>query len=257
MWVIIRWEPLKKIKFRGPYPEGTLNTGSQKRRFLLQKITNCVLLVFKAVWAFLPPDGCHGSSTRLLSVKTDSRQRLMWHRNMSQHSSQAVASDCCAQHSYDNTLGQVLKITFYGQSALTPESFHARSAHSLKARCSWIRTPWSYPGTSTRPPRPQPTPPPRANQHVPEPCNRWLRGSAGVSWEQEGGLVKVRPGRRGVWDCCDMACLSVSMQVDEEHVARNPPRPPSSPPSTLRSQGFDCRSRSLDGGIQGSSRTNP
>lgn len=29
------------------------------------------------------------------------------------------------------------------------------------------------------------------------------------------GLTKVRPGPRGVWDCCDMACLSVSMQVDE------------------------------------------
>lgn len=58
---------LKKIKFRGPYSEGMLNISSQKRRFLLQKITDCVLLVFKALWAFLPPDGCHGSSTDCFS----------------------------------------------------------------------------------------------------------------------------------------------------------------------------------------------
>lgn len=29
------------------------------------------------------------------------------------------------------------------------------------------------------------------------------------------GLAKVRQGHWGVWDCCDMACLLVSMQVDE------------------------------------------
>lgn len=109
---------------------------------------------------------------------------------MSQHSSQAVASDCCAQHSYDNTLGQVLKITFYGQSALTPESFHARSTHSLKARCSWIRTPWSYP--STHPP--QPTPPPGPINTSRSPVTDGCRGQQGLAGGRKGGWLRLGRG---------------------------------------------------------------
>lgn len=191
------------------------------------------------------------AAAAIASVKTGSRQRLMWHRNMSQHSSQAVASDCCAQHSYDNTLGQVLKITFYGQSALTPESFHARSTHSLKARCSWIRTPWSYPGT-----------PPSAHSTTPGPINTsrspvtdGCRGQQGLAGGRKGGWLRLGRGVGAfgivvTWPVCLSVCRWMRSMWPTTP-------PPFSPPSTLRSQGFDCRSRSLDGGIQGSSRTNP
>lgn len=40
---------------------------------------------------------------------------------------------------------------------------------------------------------------------------RGQRGLGGV----KRGFAKVRLGHRGVWDCCDMACLSISVQVDE------------------------------------------
>lgn len=131
---------------------------------------------------------------------------------MSQHSSQAVASDCCAQHSYDNTLGQVLKITFYGQSALTPQSFHARSAHSLKARCSWIRTPWSYPGTSTpRPLPPQPTPPPGPINTSRSPVTDGCRGQQGLAGGRKGGWLRLGRGVGAfgivvTWPVCLSVC---------------------------------------------------
>lgn len=52
-----------------------------------------------------------------------------------------------------------------------------------------------------------------------------------------------------------MTCLSVRVQVDEEHVAPRCP-PPTHPiqPTPLcarQSQGIDCRSRSLDRGVEG------
>lgn len=77
----------------------------------------------------------------------------------------------------------------------------------------------------------QPHPSPhsaRANQHIPEACNRWLQGSPWVSWAIGRGLAKVRLGHRGVWDCCDMArsaCQYAGGWVACGHVAFTPPPP--------------------------------
>lgn len=47
-----------------------------------------------------------------------------------------------------------------------------------------------FPITTTRSPSSSPAPPitplPPANQHIPEPSNRWLQGSPEVSWGREG-----------------------------------------------------------------------
>lgn len=145
-------------------------------------------------------------------VKKDSRQRWMWHCNMSQHSSQAVANECCAQHSYANIQTGVKNYILWKICAMFHfEPRHVCCTHSYKA----LHLPITDPGapSPTPAPPPHPTPPWPINTSQ-SPVTDGCRGQQGLA-RAGRGLAKVRPGHRGVWDCCDMACLSVSMQVDE------------------------------------------
>lgn len=109
------------------------------------------------------------------------------------------------------------------------------------------RAPGSFP--------PSPVPPPGGQSTQPRaPVTDGGQGSAGVSGGQEGARLGSSRGA-GVFGIVVTwpVCLSVCVQVDEEHVAPLPPPPTTS----CLSQGFDCRSRGLAGGIPWSSWSNP
>lgn len=161
---------------------------------------------------------------------------------MSQHSSQAVASECCAQHSYDNILGQVLKITFYGQSVSPPRilscPFHAFPLQKL-GRCRRALVHERAPG-----------PTPHIPLHPQEPINTsqspvtdGRQGSAGVSRGQEGARLGLGRGA-GVFGIVVTwpVCLSVCRWMRSMW-----PPPPLTHPCARQSQGFDCRSRKKPG----------
>lgn len=105
-------------------------------------------------------------------------------------------------------------------------------------------------------PHPTLPPPPLANQHVPEPCNRWLQGSPGVSWGWGGGWLRLGRGT-GVfgivvtWPDCLSVCRWMSSMW---------PCGPRAPPPTLYSpkvRALIAGQEARDGGIQWSSRTIP
>lgn len=172
---------------------------------------------------------------------------------MSQHSSQAVASECCAQHSYDNILGQVLKITFYGQSVSPPRilscPFHAFPLQKL-GRCRRALVHERAPG-----------PTPHIPLHPQEPINTsqspvtdGRQGSAGVSRGQEGARLGLGRGA-GVFGIVVTwpVCLSVCRWMRSMW----PPPPLTHHPSPTRALAkvralIAGQERSLDGGGGGS-----
>lgn len=108
---------------------------------------------------------------------------------------------------------QVWKITFLRKICAMCyfEPCHAWCTHSLKAPQSPITNPGAPSTTPALPPHPTPPWPINTSQ---SPVTDGCRGQQGLAGAGRG-LAKVRPGHGGVWDCCDMVCLSVSMQVDE------------------------------------------
>lgn len=94
---------------------------------------------------------------------------------------------------------------------------------------------------------------PLTNQHIPEPCNRWLQGSARARWGRKGGLLRLGWGT-GVLEIVVTrpVFLSACRWMSSMWAAAPSPRP-----ALSQSQGFDCRSGSQDGGIPWSSQTNP
>lgn len=153
------------------------------------------------------------------------------------------------QHTWTGVKNNILRTICF-----TPESFHARSAHSLE---SLALPPESDERTGPRAPGPTPSSrrstPGGQSTHPRAPVTDGHQGSAGVSWGQEG----ARPGSgRGAgvfgivvtWPVCLSVCRWMKSMW---------PRSPLLLLHANQSQGFDCRSRSLDGGIQWSSRTNP
>lgn len=132
------------------------------------------------------------------------------------------------------------------------EPCHALCTDSLKAPQSTI----TNPGAPIPPLTPLSPPPPLANQHVPEPCNRWLQGSPGVSWGWGGGWLRLGRGT-GVfgivvtWPDCLSVCRWMSSMW---------PCGPRAPPPTLYSpkvRALIAGQEARDGGIQWSSRTIP
>lgn len=137
-----------------------------KERFPLKRLA--ITLRFFVRSGVEPRDGCQHTAD-CLSWKQAPGKDWCGPWNTSQHSSQAVASECCAQHSNDNILGQVLKITFYGQSVSPPNPFMLVPHIPLKAwRSPRSRTSALAHGRQVPPPLPV-VPPLGANQHIPEP----------------------------------------------------------------------------------------
>lgn len=129
------------------------------------------------------------------------------------------------------------------------EPRHALCTNSLKA----LQSPLNNPGAPIPYQAPSLTPLPPANQHIPEPCNRWLQGSAGVSWGREGGWLRLDQGT-GVFEI--VVTWPVGLSVCR-WMSSMWPQIPFPHPVFSQSQGFDCRSRSGDGRIQWSSQINP
>lgn len=149
-------------------------------------------------------------------MKRECRQRWMWHCNKRQHSPQAAANECCAQHSYANILKQtgVKKYILWKICAMFYfEPCQAWWTHSFKTPKLPITNLAATSPTPapTQPPHPTPSWPINTSQSL---VTDGCKGQQGLA-RAGRGLAKVRQGQRGVWDCCDMGCLSVRMQVDE------------------------------------------
>lgn len=101
-------------------------------------------------------------------------------------------------------------MTFYGHSVqcVNPAMICVKIPPKLLSYLSSIREPNPY-----HSPTPHPTPPWPINTSQ-GPVTDGCRGQQRLAGAGRG-FAKVRLGHRGVWDCCDMACLPVSMQVDE------------------------------------------